>query len=104
MDFTFDITALGFAALVIGSLAYGVFLNLFGEFSPLPYGWILTSIGAFVGAFVASEYVGLDTVAPVWEGVALWPALIGGLVTGGVIELIIRFVHGRPSIHGTHPA
>jgi hypothetical protein len=104
MDWSIDITALGMAALVIGSLVYGVALNLLGEFNPLAYGWILTSLGTFLGAFIASEYIGLDTFAPIWEGVAFWPAIVGGLVAGGVVELVIRLVHGRPTLHGSHPA
>jgi hypothetical protein len=104
MDFAFDITALGMAVLVIGALVYGVALNLYGEYNPLAYGWVLTSVATFLGAFIASEYVGLDTFAPTWEGLALWPALVGGLVAGGVVEVIIRLVHHRPRVPGAHPA
>src|SRR5262245_34427142 len=103
MDFGFDVTALGMIALIVGAVVYGIVLNLFGEHDPLTYGWVLTSLGAFLGAFAASEYIGLDTFAPVWEGVALAPALVGGLFVGGAVELVIRVVRGPTSAHGTHP-
>jgi hypothetical protein len=103
MDFTFDITALGMVVLIIGAAVYGVILNLFGEMDPAPYGWVLTGVGAFLGAFAASEYIGLDTFAPVWEGVALVPALVGGLLVGGAVELVIRLVRGGSSVQGSRP-
>jgi hypothetical protein len=49
---------------------------------------------------VASEFV-IDWRAfgPVWDGLALAPALIGGLVLGVVVEVATRLVTGGSYLH-----
>jgi hypothetical protein len=101
MDFAYDITWLGGLLLLVGAIVFAGFVALIGE-TPGPIAWVVTTIAAFAGAFAASEYFGQDTFAPVWEGVALWPALLGGMVVGGFAEAVVRFIHGRP-VHGARP-
>jgi hypothetical protein len=101
MDLTFDITWLGGLLLLAGALVFAGAVALIGE-SPGPIAWVVTTIAAFAGAFGASEYFGQETFAPVWEGVALWPALVGGIIVGGAAEAVVRFIHGRP-VHGARP-
>ncbi len=103
MDFSFDVTILGLLVLVVGAALIGAGMGLFDE-NGTPYWWLMTGIGALIGAFVLSEYVGLDTFAPVWEGVALLPALVGGLVVGAAVELTMHFTHRGTPFHRGHPA
>jgi uncharacterized membrane protein YeaQ/YmgE (transglycosylase-associated protein family) len=88
------------AALVIGLIAEYVVRQQFG------YEWILTAIGAGIGGFVASEYLGaLSDWGTHWEGLRIWPALIGALVVGVVVEVVLHYMTNLPtSTHGTsHP-
>jgi hypothetical protein len=105
MDLTFDITLPGGIALVIGAVSFALLLSLVGA-DPVPYGAtgvVVTAVATFLGAFIASEYLGIDTYEPVAEGIAVMPAIVGGLVAGGLVEAIERYVHGQASIHGPHP-
>jgi hypothetical protein len=44
---------------------------------------------------IASEFIiSLRTFEPVWDGLALVPALIGGLVVGLVVEVATRYMTG----------
>jgi hypothetical protein len=35
-----------------------------------------------------------QTIEPVWEGVALLPALAGGVVLGVIADVVVRFATG----------
>ena len=49
---------------------------------------------------MASEFiVSMRTVEPVWDGLALAPALIGGLAVGVVVEVLTRFFTGGTYVH-----
>jgi uncharacterized membrane protein YeaQ/YmgE (transglycosylase-associated protein family) len=89
--------ALGFGGvivLVLGALVFGVVAQLFGE-TRTGYEWLVDAIGAGIGALVASELiVAWRTTEPVFDGLALVPALIGGLVVGIVVELATRYMTG----------
>ncbi len=104
MEFTVEMGAGGFVLLVLGALVVGIAAQFIGDVA-LGYEWIVTGIAAFAGAFVLSEFV-IDyrTVEPVWDGVALWPALIGGLVTGAVVDLVTRFLTGGSWLRGPRAA
>ena len=53
------------------------------------------SVAALVGAVFASEMVtSWQTIEPVWEGVALLPALAGGVVLGVIADAVVRFATG----------
>ena len=100
MDLTSDITALGIATLMLASGLFVVTLSLFSERAPTVSGWLVTGAAAFLGAFVASEYLGLDAFGRIAEGVAWMPALIVGGIVGVAVEAIRRRRHGGPTTHG----
>jgi hypothetical protein len=102
VDLSFDITALGVIAIALASVLYGLALALIGDVR-VGYEWLLTALAAFLGAFIASEYLTMQSFAPVWEGIALVPAIIGGAVVGFMVDLITRFASGGSLTHGPHP-
>ena len=102
MDLTFDITLLGIIVLAVASIVYGVALAFVGDVRT-GYEWVGTAIAAFIGSFVASEYLTMQSFQPVWEGIALVPALVGGLAVGLVVDLLMRYSTGGSLTHGTRP-
>ena len=93
MEFAFDLGLAGFALLIIGALVFAVVAPLLGR--SVEFEGVVDALAAFAGAFVASEFViAWQTIEPVWDGVALIPALIGGLVVGVVADLFVRIVLG----------
>jgi hypothetical protein len=104
MEFVVDMTAWGALALVVGAIVIGIVAQLIGD-ARFRYEWVATAIGAFVAALVASEFVtAWATVEPVWEGVALWPAIIAGIIGGAVVAIVVRYATGGSMLHGPHPA
>jgi len=94
MEFSIDMTAWGAVVLVIGALVIGVAAQFIGDVRT-PYHWIVVSIVALLGGLFASEIVtSWRTIEPVWEGLALLPALIGGLVLGVIADVVMRFATG----------
>jgi uncharacterized membrane protein YeaQ/YmgE (transglycosylase-associated protein family) len=94
LDFSFDVGLWGWLILIVGALLLGVIAQLIGT-ARFGYEWIITAIAAFVGAFAASEFI-VDWRAyqPVFDNLALIPALIGGVVVGVVIAVAMRLVTG----------
>jgi uncharacterized membrane protein YeaQ/YmgE (transglycosylase-associated protein family) len=94
MEFSIALGVLGWLALVVGALIFGAIAQFVGE-ARTGYEWLIDGIAAGFGALVASEFiVAWQTFEPVWDGLALVPALIGGLVVGIVIELATRYLTG----------
>jgi hypothetical protein len=92
MEFAVAIGLGGWALLIVGALVIGVAGQFMGR-AHTTYEWIATAIGAFVAGLVASEFVvALRTFEPVWDGLALAPALIAGIVVGAVVAVAARFV------------
>jgi uncharacterized membrane protein YeaQ/YmgE (transglycosylase-associated protein family) len=91
-DFAFDMGVWGALTLLVGGIVLGVVVQLIGE-NRFGYEWIVTAIATIVGGFAASEFV-VDwrAFAPVFDGLALIPALVGGLVVGIVVAAIVRFI------------
>jgi uncharacterized membrane protein YeaQ/YmgE (transglycosylase-associated protein family) len=94
MEFT---VSLGFGAwivLILGSLIFGIAIQLIGR-ADFGYEWVVTAVATFIGAVVASEFiVGLRDFQPVLDGLALIPALVGGLALGLVAAIATRLVTG----------
>jgi len=91
----------GWLVLLAGALLFGVLAQLIGE-TRTGYEGLVDGIAAAVGALVASEFIiSARTWEPVWDGLALVPALIGGIVVGVVIELATRYLTGGR--YTTHP-
>jgi hypothetical protein len=95
MEFTYAIGWLGLAVLVIGALLIGLGLQFVGR-GAATYEWVGTSIAAFLGGFAASElFVSLRDWQPLYDGVALLPALVGGLAIGGIVAFTLRVLFGQ---------
>lgn len=94
MIFEFDLGVWAWLVLIVGALVLGVIAQLIGD-ARFGYEWIVTAIGAAIGAFVASEFiVGFTTYEPIFDNLALIPALIGGVVVGVIVGLATRFLTG----------
>jgi uncharacterized membrane protein YeaQ/YmgE (transglycosylase-associated protein family) len=84
----------GWLILLAGALLFGVIAQFVGE-TRTGYEWLVDGIAAALGAVIASELIiSLRTFAPVWDGLALVPALVGGLALGLVVEVATRFMTG----------
>ena len=84
----------GWLLLIGGALVFGVIAQFIGE-TRTGYEWLVDAIAALVGGLVASEFViSLQAYQPVFDGLALLPALLGGLALGVVIEVATRLVTG----------
>src|SRR5688500_16408582 len=97
LDFGISIGLLGVIVLAVGALTIAVATQLVGE---VRFGaeWAIVAIAALAGGVVASEWiVGWRAFEPVFDGLALVPALIGGLVTGVVADAATRYL-----THGTY--
>lgn len=95
-----DLTVIGWIALVAGALVVGLVAQALMKQPDAPYRWVVTSIATLIGAVVASEWL-LPSTGPAWEGIAFWPAIIGGLVVGLVVDMVMqRSIAGRTG-HGS---
>lgn len=84
----------GWLALLAGALLFGVVAQFIGQ-ARTGYEWLADAIAVAIGAVVASEFIiSLRTFGPVWDGLAIVPALIGGLALGVVVELATRYLTG----------
>jgi hypothetical protein len=84
----------GAILLIVGALVFGGLMQLIGE-PRAGMEWLVVAIAAGIGALVASEFiVAWQAYGPVWDGLALVPALIGGLVVGGIAEVATRYATG----------
>lgn len=90
-------TYLAWIILIVGALIVGVAAQWLFK-AELPYRWVITSIGAFLGALAASEWL-FAGWTPEIEGIAVWPAIVGGLVVGAVVDLVAQYYAGHG--HGT---
>jgi hypothetical protein len=97
VDLTITLGIGGAILLIVGALVFGVVAQNVGE-ARTGYEWLVDAIAAGFGALVASEFiVAFRDVGPVWDGLALVPALIGGLVLGLIVEVATRYM-----THGTY--
>jgi len=94
MEFAIALGLGGWAALIVGALVFGVAAQFVGE-TRTGYEWLVDAVAAGIGALVASEFiVAWQGFAPVFDGLAIMPALIGGLVVGIVAEVATRYLTG----------
>ena len=96
MEFTVAIEFLGLVMLALVSLVIGIIFYAFGD-PQFEFEWLVSATAAFVGGFVASEFVIAFTAwEPVFDGLALIPALVGVFVVGGLAAGVTRFLTGEP--------
>jgi uncharacterized membrane protein YeaQ/YmgE (transglycosylase-associated protein family) len=94
MDLTIT---LGYGALIliaVAAVAFGVVAQYIGE-AGTGFEWLVDAIAFGIGAVVASEFiVDLRAIEPVWDGLALAPAVVGGVILGVLVEVITRLITG----------
>jgi uncharacterized membrane protein YeaQ/YmgE (transglycosylase-associated protein family) len=91
----------GVLLLVGGALVLGVIAQFIGE-TRTGYEWLIAGIAALAGGWLGSEAFGtLSTWGPDVGSLYLLPALIGGVVLGGVIDAVVRTMTGGSFV--THP-
>ena len=94
MELAITLGIAGWLVLFAGALLFGVIAQFIGE-TRTGYEWLVDGIAAALGALIASELiVSLRTFEPVWDGLAIVPAIIGGLVLGLIVEVVTRYVTG----------
>ena len=94
MEFAISLGVGGWILLLGGALVLGIGAQVIGH-PPTAYQWVFDAVGAGIGAIVASELiVALRDVGPVWDGLALVPALIGALVVIAIVEAASRYLTG----------
>jgi uncharacterized membrane protein YeaQ/YmgE (transglycosylase-associated protein family) len=92
MEFTINLGLVGWVLLIGGAIVIGVVAQLIGE-GAFRFEWVATAIGAGIGALVASEFlVDLRAFEPVWDGLAIIPALIGAVIVGAVVAVVARYL------------
>lgn len=92
---------MGLLLLVGGALILGVIAQFIGE-TRTGYEWLIAAIAALVGGWLGSEAFGtLSTTGPAVESLYLLPALIGGVVVGGVVDAVVRTMTGGSFV--AHP-
>lgn len=94
MEFAIVLGFGGWILVIVGALVFGGVAQLIGQ-TRTGYEWLVDAIAAGIGAIVASEFiVAWQTFQPMWDGLALVPALAGGLVAGVVVEIATRYLTG----------
>jgi uncharacterized membrane protein YeaQ/YmgE (transglycosylase-associated protein family) len=94
MELAITIGIVGWIVLIVGALLFGAIAQFVGE-ARSGFEWLGDAIGFGVGALVASEFiVAFRAVGPVFDGLALVPALVGGLVLGVIVEVATRYLTG----------
>jgi len=101
MEFAITLGVAGWLVLLAGALLFGVVAQFIGE-TRTGFEWLVDGVAAALGAVIASEFIiSTRTFEPVWDGLAIVPAIIGGLIVGIVVELITRYLTGGK--YTTHP-
>ena len=94
MEFAISLGIGGWILLVGGALVVGVIAQFVGA-PRTGYEWLITAVAAGVGALFASEFItAWRTFEPVFDGLALVPALVGGLVVGVIADMVTRYSTG----------
>jgi uncharacterized membrane protein YeaQ/YmgE (transglycosylase-associated protein family) len=94
MEFALSLGLGGWVALVVVAVAFGGITQFIGQ-PRTGYEWVVTAIAAGVGAVIASEFiVGWQAFEPVFDGLAIVPAIVGALVVGTAVEVATRYLTG----------
>jgi hypothetical protein len=84
----------GWILLIAGALLFGIVAQFVGH-ATFGFEWLVDAAAAGFGALVASEFIiGWQAFEPVWDGLALVPALVGGLVLGLIVAVATRYLTG----------
>ncbi|HEX7222315.1 MAG TPA: hypothetical protein VF231_03630 [Candidatus Limnocylindrales bacterium] len=94
MEFAISLGLGGWIAVIVVALVFGAAAQLVGE-AGTGFEWLADGIAFGLGAIVASEMiVAWRGFEPVFDGLAIVPAVIGGAVAGVVVELATRYLTG----------
>jgi uncharacterized membrane protein YeaQ/YmgE (transglycosylase-associated protein family) len=92
MEFAIALGVAGWIILIGGAIVFGVVAQLIGQ-PRSGYEWLADGLAAGIGALVASELiVAFRTFGPVYDGLALVPAVLGGLLVGAVVGVAVRYL------------
>ncbi|HEX2765071.1 MAG TPA: hypothetical protein VHR55_00320 [Candidatus Limnocylindria bacterium] len=89
--------------LVLGAVLIGLVSFLIGE---VRTGWEapIVALAALVGGYIGSEALGtLSTWGYEFEGLYVWPAIIGAIVLGGAADLVTRYLTGGSYVRHPQP-
>jgi uncharacterized membrane protein YeaQ/YmgE (transglycosylase-associated protein family) len=103
--FGWDVGMSGLAVLIliVGALLIGGVSQFIGE-PRIGYEWLFSAAAVLIGGWLGSEAFGTaSTWGPVFEGLYLVPALIGGVILGAVVDVIVRYVSGGSYTHEPRP-
>ena len=94
MEFAISLGLGGWVVLIVGSLLFGAAAQVIGE-PRASFEWLGDAVAAGIGALVASEFItAWRAFEPTWDGLALIPALAGGVVVGLIVEVVTRYGTG----------
>ncbi len=94
MDFAITLGLGGWIAVIVVAVVFGAAAQLVGE-TGTGFEWLPAAIAFGIGAVGASEFiVAWRGFEPVFDGLAIVPAVIGGAVAGVVVELATRYLTG----------
>ncbi len=94
---------LGLLLLGGGALVFGLIVQFIGE-TRTGYEWLVAGIAALVGGWLGSESFGTaSTWGVVVDGLYVLPAIIGGVVLGGIVDVVVRTVTGGSYVHHPRP-
>ncbi len=92
----------GWVLLILASVVFGAIAQYIGETRT---GWegAIDALAFGIGALIGSEFiVATQATGPMWDGLAVVPALVGGLIVGLIVELSTRYAtHGTYAHHAT---
>ena len=88
----------GLILLVAGAVVLGLIAQFLGQ-ARSNYDWLITAVGAGIGGYVASEWLGAaSTWGPELDGLFAVPALIGAVIVGAVVEFVVRTTSARARV------
>jgi hypothetical protein len=103
--FGWDVGMSGLAVilLVAGALIVGAIPLFIGE-ARTGYEWLSTAAAVLAGGWLGSEaFGGISTFGPVFDGLDLVTALVGGVLLGAVADVAVRYVTGGTYTHEARP-
>ena len=94
MEFTLTLGLAAWVVVIAGGLLFGAAAQFIGE-ARTGYEWLVDAVAFAIGAIVASEFIiAWQAFQPVFDGLAIVPAAIGGLLVGSLVEVATRYFTG----------
>ncbi len=96
-------TAWAVVALIAGAVIIGIVLQYIGDVTN-GYEWSVAGLAAIIGGWLGSEALaGLSEWGYQWQGMYIFPAIIGAIVLGFVVDLVLRYATGGSLVHHPRP-